>query len=894
MTDAFAQRINARLNLLWCHDLAVGRNRDSFRSALWNVDRVIVLSEFMKRQYEQVHELDADAVWVSRNGVDLELFSEVEKEGIRRDRNRLVFASRPERGLDVLLRDVMPAALARNPDLKLYIAGYGNRAPEWQTFYATCEALADRLGDRVVRVGHLAKRDLYRLYFSAGACVYPTPSPEFAGFREVSCITAMECQAAGLPMVSTATGALPETLAPGAGVLLDAPRCGKWQADSVDGFVGALDRLIRDDGAWEMASALGRDRARSLDWSDVCRDWLEQFERLIRSGNRSPARLVRHFWRTSDIVCAKEVLAREEARSQPTVSVPELEDLRALLAPWHFMEEPEGYRLQYEKIGAGHSDHVYDAPEELRFTLLHQWLSERADVITSVLDYGCAHGAYAIGLAQNLSHLRVHGVDIDRFSIDMASRWAQNLAVADRTSFSVCTADALPTAGPEGGLARYDCAIVQEILEHVPEPWKVLASVESQVRPGGKVYITVPYGPWEFTSYKTYPHRCHVWHFDAHDLREMIGHKLDLTIESTHAGENPLTGEPQGWWVVTYTVDPAPARPIDLDRHLWLQRPRHSVTAAIIAGPNAEETLHWSLRSLGTVVDEIVLADCGMSPEARRIADQYGVRVIAGVDPRKVGFDQTRNLTVDASRCDFCLWIDTDEKLIGGEVLEKYLRSNCYHGYALRQHHFACDAPPSRDLPVRIFRRADYKGQSVRFWGAIHEHPELAVNLGPGPNIALNDVHVAHVGYLDERTRRSKFLRNWPLTKLDQERYPDRILQKHFLVRDNMHLVRYALEANGGVVDEPIRARCRETIELYRQFFLGRGGPIARSSLEYYSEAVTVLGEGFEAAFQVEADQVRAHSNGAQRYRFASTADFNAELTRAAVEKTAHFESEAW
>jgi hypothetical protein len=193
-----------------------------------------------------------------------------------------------------------------------------------------------------------------------------------------------------------------------------------------------------------------------------------------------------------------------------------------------------------------------------------------------------------------------------------------------------------------------------------------------------------------------------------------------------------------------------------------------------------------------------------------------------------------------------------------------------------------------------MFRRRPYDGRVLEFYGAIHEHPELALNEGPGPSIALADVSIAHIGYISEGVRRRRFARNLPLLALDQERYPGRLLQKYYLMRDQIHLVRYALERNNGYVDETIRAKCRDVVKLYQTHFLPLKTRPVRDALTYYSEALEVLGEGFEAAFQLETDKAAAKPNGVRRYRFASAGDLSAELERTVQEKASRFDSPWW
>lgn len=870
-SEPFGRRSSARLNMVWCHDLAGRREQASFRGALWNVDRVVVLSRFMRDQYKEVYGLDDEAFLESRNGIDQSLFRELARNGIARDRKKLIYAARPERGLDLLLRDVMPRLLARDPELRLYIAGYEGPRDHFGDFDAECEALSAELGDRVVRLGSLTKRELAAHYLSAGVYLYPTPSSALPGFREVSCISAMECQAAGLPIVTSRLGALPETIAPGAGVLLDQdPSQPEQRRAYVEQFSASVLRLVADDDAWRAASDAGLARARDLDWSDVAKEWLAEFERLLRAGSSSRERLVREFCRRSDLVAAECLL--ERAANDPAASAAERQRLSKLLE-----------RASSPADGAGRPAPSRSAAE--RFLHAREWLAERGEGVEVALHYPCGDGRVTRELARELPDLRLHGVDGDRDAIAGARRLEDSGEAG--ASFSVWAYDSgepiLPAAGQ-----LFDCVVLDDALAGVREPWKLLERVERQVRLGGDVYLSVPFGPREPGPRRSY------WSFDAHDLRDMLGSKPGLQIEAIFVEEQPTSGDPVGFWRVSYGADHAPVTEIDVERHLWLQRPRHSVSAAIIAGPGAEETLHWTLRSIRGVCDEIVIADCGMSDEARRIASQYDVRLIAGVDPKQEGFETARNLALNAGSCDWCLWLDTDEKLVGAESLSKYLRENSYHCYGLKQHHFTCDGEPSFEVPPRLFRRRPYHGKTLRFWGAIHELPELALNEGAGPSAYLSDVHIAHLGYVVESVRRERFRRNLPLLDLDRARYPGRLANRFYLLRESMNMVRYALRQNGGRIDDAIKAKCREIVAIYRAQVLGTELDARREGLRYYSEALGFLGEGFEVALHLEADRQQAAQQRVETFRFASSEDLQAVLTYEVQQKAGPCELSWW
>ncbi len=882
--ELLTSHVRSKFTALWCHDLALGRSESSVKGVAWNYDRLFVLSEFMRDQYKSTYGLPDELLHLTRNGVDLATIARARgamPEDTARNPLSLVYAARPERGLDVLLGEIMPRILKVEPNAKLFLASYLNQVDHLADFYAHCKALADQLGSAVQYLGHLSKEQLYTTMHSAGAYVYPVPSLIAPEFDEISCISIMEAQACGLPVVTSSRGALPETLAPEAGALVsEKPHTSEYY----DAFAETALRLIREPEAWRRASEAGLERARSLDWAGVAEDWERLFEQGIRAGNGDLATLANHFWRRSDIYAARECLQRLPINDVKSAHVRE-----RVYKDWAFLDESDGFRQQYEKIGGTHDARVIDwAPQEPRYRALDDWLMRRTEDVKTALDYGCAHGGYAINLLKAHPMLSITGVDIDSHGIEMAYAFAAQREVTERWRGVVGSFERLSDSDLPEMCEQYDVAIAQEVLEHVPDPAAVLRALEARVRDGGYVYATVPFGPWEYTDYKRYPHRAHVWEFDLHDLHDILdvkGAAAELTIRAMPYGHEPNTDEPLGWWVIEYRVT-AETRgvlaEIDMERKLWLQRPRQTVSATMIAGPDCEETLHWCLRSLNHVADEFIVADCGLSEEALRVLGTYDsrMRVIKGMDPKVEGFEAPRNLALGEATQDFVLWIDTDEKLLQAERVHKYLRSNIFQGYSIRQHHFAVDTTFDADLPVRLFRN----NGALRFYGMIHEHPESDINAGPGRMIVLNDVHIAHIGYLIESGRQVRFNRNYPLLQADIAKYPTRKLQKHFIMRDHMLMCTYELKQNGGRITPTILERCRETIALYREHFLGKGHFTNADPLQYYSQAVGLMAsttaEGIDFAFQVAADKMDASGkmNGVIKARFASLADAEAEI----------------
>lgn len=891
--EPFARVVNSRLNWIWCHDLGQVRNRNTARATAWNIDKVLVPSKYMAKQYHDVLQVPKEQLFVTRNGIDLSVVERARQQtaGQARNMKRVVYSARPERGLDVLLKQVMPMLWERSPDYKLVICGYNNPVEHLAPFYDELTNLAASYGRRVEIRGHLTKLELYKLYLTSGLYIYPTPSPILKDFVEISCISAMEAQACGLPIVTTHNGALPETIAKMAGRLVKGSPLDK---DYVAKFCNEV-ALLADPGAWQEASEAGLKRGRALDWSGVAKDWTKLADAEFKRLNNDPVRLARHFIRHSEIDGAKKALAKVEGRDR------EVEDVKAVINKRygfarsdktfaeHYREDGARHNSRFEKIIKERPDHfapMFQQSGESRFQIIEQYIRNNPDAKV-IADYGCGHGWCDVYLHNRVPDRSWIGVDIDPNAIKWSRFFAEKYAkVPDRLTFieGDHTAEL-----PE----QADMLICSEVLEHVRHPQATMDSIEQWVKPGGLVVLTVPWGPREMKQVDEDTPYMHLREFDQHDIEDMFGGKPHFQCNSVFEDICPVTQMPVGFYVVTYKANRQPVGFIDWTRKLRVQRPRESVSVNILGGPGCEATLQWCLTPLRYFADEIVIADCGMSEMALRMAEAAGAKLFRASPPLQHGFETPRNEALAQSTCDWIFWVDSDERICDSERVHKYLRRNIFDAYAVRQHHFAVDTQFKPDMPARLFRRDTKK--PIRFFGMIHEHPEMELNKGPGTVVILSDLHIFHVGYESEAKRRKRFARNYPLLVWDQEKYPDRKLQKHFVIRDNVQMAGYEVQKNGNRMTPNAIRLCEEAVALYKEHFAGHNMFANIDVLEYYSRALRMLGRGFECSFNFAAsrDGVGPLQEPGM-YRFETPDELIAELSQQIHEQADQYTENFW
>lgn len=240
--------------------------RRLLRRARW----VSVVSEWTGSRLRPLLRPDA---WVARvgNGVPDELFRVQ-----RRDEGYLLSFGRLDlfqKGIDTLLH-ALALLVRERPGLELRLAGRGKDA-------ARVRALAEELGiARNVRIlGSVS--DAGRLALLAGATLAVMPS-RFEGFG----LVAAEAMAAGVPLVASTAGALPEVIGPPEGGVLVPP-------DDPQALATAVARLLDSPEQRAALSRSARRRASThFSWDVVARQHLEFIRRIAAdfAGPRTPAR----------------------------------------------------------------------------------------------------------------------------------------------------------------------------------------------------------------------------------------------------------------------------------------------------------------------------------------------------------------------------------------------------------------------------------------------------------------------------------------------------------------------------------------------------------------------------------------------------------------------------
>ncbi len=213
----------------------------------------------------------------TRNGIDPAAVNQA-AQGRKKVRGKMIYASRPERGLKVLLESIWPKLRSIFPELELYICGYefdGQSLPaKVRNLYSYLEGLI-RETPGVYPLGTLSKKDYYQHLAESQLMLYP------CDFPEISCIVALEAQGCKTPIVTTKAFALSETVGVEDWLVEGLPGSEEYK----DSFIGKVEALLTNNSYYDETAKMGYQWVMPrFTWPTIAREWSSLFEEY-RSGS---------------------------------------------------------------------------------------------------------------------------------------------------------------------------------------------------------------------------------------------------------------------------------------------------------------------------------------------------------------------------------------------------------------------------------------------------------------------------------------------------------------------------------------------------------------------------------------------------------------------------------
>jgi len=231
-------------------------------------DRVIVISDFTRREVQRLLDVPADRISMAVPGAPAWPAREHEPQ----DGYLLFFGTlEPRKNIGALL-DAYEMLSVKHRDLPpLVLAGHATEAARpWLE-----RINRPPLAGRVRHVGYVSPGDRQTLYQGARLLVHPAHEEGFG-------LTVLEAMTVGVPVVAANRGALPEV--GGDAVVLADP-------DQPDALAGAIERVLGDSALSSRLSTDGRARSRLFSWDQTAESTCTAYAAAVarRSARRGAA-----------------------------------------------------------------------------------------------------------------------------------------------------------------------------------------------------------------------------------------------------------------------------------------------------------------------------------------------------------------------------------------------------------------------------------------------------------------------------------------------------------------------------------------------------------------------------------------------------------------------------
>lgn len=197
--------------------------------------------------------------------------------------------------------------------------------------------------------------------------------------------------------------------------------------------------------------------------------------------------------------------------------------------------------LERQPLGDLLTQHYDDKPDDY-------FVGARSDFVAamprnpeaSILEIGCGSGATASLAMESERCGRYVGVELDQRAADLASKVLSEVRVGNIEAMEL-----------DWPTASFDALILSEVLEHLVDPWRVMARLAPLVRPGGQVFASSPNlahfkivmellrGDWNLTD-SGVKDRTHLRWFTPRTFKALFeGAGFEVTHLGTHAPLGP-------------------------------------------------------------------------------------------------------------------------------------------------------------------------------------------------------------------------------------------------------------------------------------------------------------------------------------------------------------------
>lgn len=278
----FQANINAKAKLLWMHDVNIGESLNQIKDI---PDKILGLTNWHANHLARLYGLRQDQLGIVPNGIELDRF-QIDRSNDTSNEPKFIWSSSPDRGLDNLL-GLWPLIREAYPDATLdifygweimdkVIAQYKARGMHntgGEIFKEDIFKHLEWLGGEEAGIfnnGRVDQKSLAEAMYQSNYWPYTT------GFMETFCITAIECQAAGVIPVTSNLAALQEVLAIPSNAITGWPMNRDYQVR----WMNMLQKYNEDVNLRLEQREKGREKALTYTWDNAYKIWNEIFMEL--------------------------------------------------------------------------------------------------------------------------------------------------------------------------------------------------------------------------------------------------------------------------------------------------------------------------------------------------------------------------------------------------------------------------------------------------------------------------------------------------------------------------------------------------------------------------------------------------------------------------------------